>query len=101
MVSAVHKEDIVDPKNAREIVKSLCCSEKTKMYLARKCANCSEKLILFNEVDGSCEISYYQWKLEKIAARSKKRKKDVLCNEASEVPKMQVTVKVLITVRLL
>jgi len=77
-------------------VNSLCCSEKTKMCHATKCANCSEKLILFNEVDGSCEISYYEWKSEKAAARSKKRKKDVLCNEASEVPKMQVTVNALI-----
>lgn len=63
LVLACHKNKIIEAKNGREIVNSLCCSvEKSDKCLCRECDNCREKVIVYNEFLPSDEIEFFQWK---------------------------------------
>ena len=66
---------------------SLCCPlpEKNDLCLARKCKNCCDKKILFEDFDPEQIVSYHEWQRSKVAAKPKKTKKDVNDNNADNI----------------
>jgi len=74
IVLACHKAEIIYEKNARELVNSRCCSEKTEACLGRECDDCSHKGIAYKLFNPQDEMEYYQWKREKVPVKSNPKK---------------------------
>lgn len=89
IVSALSYNNIVDKKDAKQVAEKLCCNSIYNVQcLLRKCAKCQNNSIHFNEFNGSMELYYYSWEVQKdkyvdktgISKDVKLRKKHLLSN---------------------
>lgn len=56
---------ILNDKNPKELIESVCCNIKNKMCMYRECKECQEKKLSFNcvnDIDEESVAFYYEWK---------------------------------------
>lgn len=66
IISALKYHKIIDQKDAKEVVETLCCNNLYSVRcLQRNCLECQDKTVLFNEFNGSMDVFYYSWVVQK------------------------------------
>lgn len=84
IVQALHKEDIVNEKNATELLTSQCCSIYNENCLMRNCDDCKNKVIRYNEFTNEETIKYFQWIRSKEKITTKKGPKTTTITKKEE-----------------
>lgn len=100
IVLGAKKADLISESSGRLLVNSVCCPSKTDLCVSRKCDNCRDKCILYNEHGCDDVISYQQWKNVNVPAKEgKKRSVEAVTEgtsscQGNEMKTMHVTQKV-------
>jgi len=79
-------------------VNCLCCEKKGIECLSRKCENCRDRLILFNEYEHDCPVTYHCWRSEKTERKPPKKSANVARNAGNECEEKTKTITVKVAI---
>ncbi|XP_026724527.1 uncharacterized protein LOC113497006 [Trichoplusia ni] len=61
IVSALHKHQIIAPKDATNLLKTICCNVYNARCLFRDCINCNDNVIQYLVYDDATDFYYWSW----------------------------------------
>lgn len=86
IVQSLYSNKVLSAKTPSQVIRDICCNDKTEKCLLRQCSECKESKVIYNDFDRNDKIEYFQWVTLKQKYTDKKTKTTKVSTKTAKQP---------------